>query len=182
MVKNAPCFERISDKRGEIPMDKSQSAGEAYSAERLARMNSSPVLRALHISFLSVSQQCTEGLIEVAEDSLNPYGFVHGGVLTALADSCAGVAAAAGGVPVVTVNQLMNFLRPAVGKRIFCVATPQKNGRRIAVYDAVLRNEQGQTVATGVFTFHLDMALAAYMSKGAAGLYDGGAAGTPKGS
>ncbi len=154
-------------------MNKSQGAGEGYSAERLARMNSRPVFRALHISFLSVSQQRTEGLIDVEEDSLNPYGFVHGGVLTTLADSCAGVAAASGGVPVVTVNQLMNFLRPAVGKKIFCVATPQKNGRRIAVYDAVLRDEQGQTVATGVFTFHLDMALAAYMDHDAASALKG---------
>ncbi|MBO5339680.1 MAG: PaaI family thioesterase [Oscillospiraceae bacterium] len=97
-----------------------------------------------------------EGVLEVRPTSLNPHGTIHGGCLYTLADTVAGTAAVgAGGLSCVTVSGTMEFLRPATGKRIACVATPKKEGRTLSVMQVVLTNETGKTVATGTFTFML---------------------------
>ena len=49
----------------------------------------------------------------------------------------------------------MEFLRPADGKRITCVATPKKEGRTLSVIQVELSNDQGKLVATGAFTFFM---------------------------
>ena len=47
----------------------------------------------------------------------------------------------------------MQYLAPGTGSYIHCLATPKKLGKIILVYDTLLTNDQGQTVATGTYTF-----------------------------
>ena len=94
-----------------------------------------------------------EGVLEIRPDSLNPAGIVHGGALVALADTVCGVAAWSSGRVCVTLDCSMQYLAPGTGSQIHCLATPKKLGKTILVYDAVLTNDQGQTVATGTYTF-----------------------------
>ena len=96
-----------------------------------------------------------EGVLKVGPTVLNPHGTVHGGALYTLADTVAGTAACPPGFTCVTVNSSMEFLRPASGSAIRCVATPKKEGRTLSVMQVVLTNEAGQEVATGTFTFYL---------------------------
>ena len=96
-----------------------------------------------------------EGVLEVRPTSSNPHGTVHGGCLYTLADTVAGSAACAHGASCVTVSGTMEFLRPAVGPTIRCVATPQKQGQTLSVMQVVLTNEAGKEVATGTFTFFM---------------------------
>ena len=49
----------------------------------------------------------------------------------------------------------MEFLRPAEGPAITCVATPKKEGRTLSVIQVELSNAQGKLVATGTFTFFM---------------------------
>lgn len=96
-----------------------------------------------------------EGLLQVTRDSLNPHGKVHGGALAALADTVGGNCACARGRSCVTASQSMEFLRPAEGPYITCVATPKKEGHTLSVIQVELSNAEGKLVATGTFTFFM---------------------------
>ena len=97
-----------------------------------------------------------EGVLDVRPTSMNPHGTVHGGCLYTLADTVAGTAACArGGVGCVTVNGTLEFLRPATGPRILCVATPKKEGRTLSIMQVALTDTEERVVATGTFTFFL---------------------------
>lgn len=96
-----------------------------------------------------------EGELAVTPDSCNYLGIVHGGCLTTLADTVAGVAARSTGGKTVTLSCNMNFLRPAAGPVIRCVAEPEKLGRQVSVFHCTLTNDAGQPVASGQFTFFI---------------------------
>lgn len=125
-------------------------------SELAARINDTPFMRASHIRVTHLEQDRARGVLEVRPESLNPHGFVHGGMLTALADTLGGVAASTRGGRCVTVNNTMSYLRPAVGSRIYGEVTPVRVGRTITVMDTSLTDEEGRLVAKGTFTFHLD--------------------------
>jgi len=93
--------------------------------------------------------------LTVNENSYNPHGIVHGGLLTTLADTAAGCCACSKGGHCVTSNCTMEFLRPATGKMIYCVATPKKLGRSLSTIQVSLTNDDGIEVATGTFTFFM---------------------------
>lgn len=97
-----------------------------------------------------------EGVLEATENSLNPHGTLHGGCLYTLADTVAGSAVASGcGRPCVTVNGTLEFLRPAIGPKIYCAARPKKLGSTISIMQVELTDGQHKTVATGTFIFML---------------------------
>lgn len=107
----------------------------------------------IRLTQLTPDGRCT-GELNVTPDVLNHYRIVHGGALATLADTVAGSAvAAATGYGCVTASYSFNFLRPASGDKIICTAYAEKLGRRICVTHADLINEQGEKIATGVFTF-----------------------------
>ena len=85
-----------------------------------------------------------EGFLQVTRDSLNPHGKVHGGALAALADTVGGNCACARGRSCVTASQSMEFLRPAEGPYITCVATPKKEGHTLSVIQVELSNAEGE--------------------------------------
>lgn len=97
-----------------------------------------------------------EGVLVVGPNSLNPHGTVHGGCLYTLADTVAGSAACVRrNASCVTVSGTLEFLRPAAGPIVRCIATPKKEGRTLSIMQVELRNEPGKVVATGTFTFFL---------------------------
>ena len=109
-----------------------------------------------HIKITGLFEDGTsEGELTIHPDSLNPYGIVHGGCLATLADTVGGCCACSRGGVCVTAGSTMEFLRPASGKKIFCVATPKKMGRTLSVIQVVLTNDQDVVVATGTFTFFM---------------------------
>ena len=94
-----------------------------------------------------------EGRLTICPENLNPMGMVHGGAMVTLADTVAGCAAFTSGRVCVTLDCTMQYLAPGTGSWLRCLATPKKLGKTILVYDAVITNDQGQTVATGTYTF-----------------------------
>ncbi|MCI8869542.1 MAG: PaaI family thioesterase [Lawsonibacter sp.] len=95
------------------------------------------------------------GVLEVGENSFNPNGQVHGGALVTLADTVAGCCACSAGGSCVTANCSVEFLRPALGPRIVCTATPKKMGRSLSVIQTELVSEDGRLVAAGTYTFFM---------------------------
>lgn len=124
--------------------------------KHLERFNSGVLMQTLHMSLTRLEQDRVEGKLEVHPDILNPYGYVHGGILATLSDTVAGVAAASRGGMSVTLSNTLNYLRPATGRVIYCTAEPQRVGKTISVFQVNLTNEEGVLVSTGLFTFHID--------------------------
>ncbi|NLF35353.1 MAG: PaaI family thioesterase [Clostridiales bacterium] len=109
-----------------------------------------------NITLTRVEADRAEGELLITPQSLNLHNIVHGGCLAALADTISGSAVyAATGKLCVTVNYSMSFLRPATGKKVYCVARPQKVGRSLCVYETTLTDDNGRVVAAGVFTFYV---------------------------
>ena len=107
------------------------------------------------ITLTHVEPGRAEGILNVNENSFNPLGLVHGGALTTLADTVGGTCACARGRSCVTASSTMEFLRPAEGPYITCVATPKKEGRALSVIQVELKNAAGKLIATGTFTFFM---------------------------
>ncbi|MBI3785075.1 MAG: PaaI family thioesterase [Deltaproteobacteria bacterium] len=81
------------------------------------------------------------------------YGIVHGGMHCAMVESAcstgAGMDAMLRGQSVVGVENHTSFIRAARDGTLRVVATPITRGRRSQVWEATVRNQSGQIVATG---------------------------------
>lgn len=84
---------------------------------------------------------------EVRDESLNPYGMVHGGFLFGLADTAAGIAAPSTGRKAVTLNANIEYLHAAYGSYIKAVAKAIKIGKTISVYEVLLYDDKEVMVA-----------------------------------
>ncbi len=108
------------------------------------------------ITVTHIDSQCSRGELVVGDTSCNPGGKVHGGALLTLADTVSGCYVVANSdSSCVTSNTSMEFLRPADGPLITCVATPKKMGRAISVMAVTLTDARDKVVATGTYTFYM---------------------------
>lgn len=105
------------------------------------------------ITITRVEENYCEGELAITPDVCNYLGIVHGGCLATLADTVGGLAAISSGRGTVTLNYGFNFHRQAKGKRVKCVAEPEKVGRTISVFRCSLTDDEGALVASGQFTF-----------------------------
>lgn len=84
------------------------------------------------------------------------HGVVHGGILAALADTCAAIAAYTAvpqGTEVVTVQLSINYLKAAPGGEITAEAKVLRAGRNFVVTECEIRNEDGSLAAKALLTF-----------------------------
>ena len=85
---------------------------------------------------------------DITEESMNPNGTVHGGLIFGLADTAMGVVATANGNAVATIDSNINYFKPCVGDKIKCVAEAVKVGKTIASYKADIYNSKDELAAT----------------------------------
>ncbi len=84
------------------------------------------------------------------------HGVVHGGILAALADTTAGVAAyttVPKGTDIATVEMKINYLEPVPGGRIRADARVLRAGRNFVVTECEIFNESGSLAAKALLTF-----------------------------
>ena len=124
----------------------------AQAAERVNQTDG--YAKGSHVRITHIALGSAEGELEVCPEVLNPLGIVHGGCLTTLADTVAGVAAHSSGLRCVTLNNTMNYFKPGREGKIYCKAQVEKAGRTVQVCQATLTNDQGEMVASGTFTFY----------------------------
>ena len=67
--------------------------------------------------------------VELTEESLNPYGFAHGGLIFGLGDTAMGVAARSTGRNAVTLSSSISYLKPSMGKVLKAEAEIIKSGK-----------------------------------------------------
>lgn len=105
----------------------------------------------LDIRFDAVSSGATSARIELQPYHLAPNGYLHGGTVVALADTCCGFGTVAslpeGAESFTTIELKINFLGTAREGTVFCAATLAHGGRTTQVWDAEVKNEDGRTVA-----------------------------------
>lgn len=108
------------------------------------------------IELTHVEPGLARGVLHAGPNSINPHGMIHGGAIATLADTVGGSCACSTGGICVTASSTMEFLRPAYGD-LFCEATPKKLGRKLSVIQVVITNCEGKSVATGTFTFFMEV-------------------------
>jgi uncharacterized protein (TIGR00369 family) len=90
---------------------------------------------------------------------MNPFGAVHGGAVSALIDSAAGSAVAAGTLPddriMGTIDMQVHFLERGRGSALVAEGRLVRAGGAIAVASVEVRDDAGALVAMGTATFRL---------------------------
>jgi uncharacterized protein (TIGR00369 family) len=84
------------------------------------------------------------------------HGVVHGGILAALADTTAAIAAYTAvprGVELATLELKINYLEPVPGGRIKADARVLRAGRNFVVTECEIFNESGSLAAKALLTF-----------------------------
>lgn len=111
-------------------------------------------VKLLGIKIEEISLGYCKGKMEISKRIENPYGTMHGGSLYSFADIIAGTAACTFGNYVVTVSGSMNFLIPATGmKYLYCQADMVRQGKKLAVYDVKISDEDDNILENASFTF-----------------------------
>jgi acyl-CoA thioesterase len=104
--------------------------------------------RTLGIELLEARPGHARLAMTVSESILNAHGMCHGGAIFSLADAGFFYACNSGGVQSVAAGCDINYLRPAkLGERLEVVVRERSRSRRSGLYDAEVRNGEGQLVA-----------------------------------
>lgn len=109
--------------------------------------------RALGLRLTEMTSSRVVGEWDVEERHLQPYGIVHGGVYCSVIETVCSMGAAMSvleqGLSVVGLDNHTSFVRATREGRLVVVATPLTRGRRSQLWEATIRNEATQIVATG---------------------------------
>jgi len=92
---------------------------------------------------------------DITENSLNPYGFPHGGLIFGLGDTAMGMLARRTGTKAVTRSANITYLKPAIGEYIVAKAEMIKCGKNACCIKAEIYNDKNEVVAvmTGDYYF-----------------------------
>ncbi len=137
---------------------------EAFAQALLNRINEPGLFSAANgIQVTSVYPGGATGELTLSPGSMNPRHIVHGGCLSTLMDTVAGIAACSGGRSCVTLNSTMNYIRAVSGgNKVFCSAECIKSGKTVAVVECQVKDETGKLVTSGTYTFYLKESLAEF--------------------
>jgi uncharacterized protein (TIGR00369 family) len=94
--------------------------------------------------------------LDVRPNHKQIHGVVHGGILAALADTTAAIAAytrVPKGTEIATVELSINYLEPVPGGRIKADARVLRAGRNFVVTECEIYNEDGSLAAKALLTF-----------------------------
>ena len=91
--------------------------------------------------------------LDIAPESRNPYGMVHGGALYTMADDAAGTAAHGDGRHYVTQHGDLHFLDNRAHGTIRAAGQVRHRGRSTVLVDVEITDESGALLATGTFSY-----------------------------
>ena len=127
---------------------------QAFWVKRLAK--TLPFYKHLGITLERVSWGTAEIKLKVTKELTQSAGSAHGGVMSALVDSAVGLALCTmldRRELITTVELNVNFIAPAGLGVLRTRGKIAHKGKRLAVGDAQVRNEQGRLVAKGSATY-----------------------------
>lgn len=100
-----------------------------------------------------IKEEEATAYIDITADTLNAYGTVHGGAYFTLADTCAAFAARSDGRKHVTQSATSNFVRTTDSGRINAVAKVINRGRKFALIESKVYDQEGRLLFVGTFTY-----------------------------
>lgn len=104
----------------------------------------------LGMEFTRVDADGTEARLALHKGLMSWNGFLHGGTVVAIADTCCGYGTVAnlpeGALGFTTVDLTTNFLGTVLEGNVICRATPLHRGRTTQVWDAQLTAEDSPKV------------------------------------
>jgi uncharacterized protein (TIGR00369 family) len=127
-----------------------RAAPGPWSIEEIRRAPTQGFQRLLGLELRDVQPDIVSAVVRIGPHHLNSVGFVHGGVLLALADSLGAMGAVQHLAPdqrTATLESKANFIRPAKGRLLSARTAPLHIGRRTSVWNTTLENDSGQVVA-----------------------------------
>ncbi|SFC94580.1 PaaI family thioesterase [Pseudoalteromonas denitrificans] len=120
-------------------------------------LNEQPFSMLLGAEITSFEEGSAELTLVIRDDLKQNYGFVHGGVLSYLADNCITFAAASVLGQCVTSEYKINYVRPAIGNSLIAKARVLSAGKRQATCDCkvyVLTEKGEKLVAVALGTIN----------------------------
>lgn len=107
--------------------------------------------QAMKLRLMSATAERVEVCFDVGPEHLQPFGIVHGGVYCGVVETVCSIGAslAAGGAPVMGLENHTSFLRAVRGGTLSAIATPKHVGRTSQLWSAEIRDEAGRLVASG---------------------------------
>jgi len=120
------------------------------------RMKESQVITHLGFDVEKVEKGRAIFLLDVRAHHKQLHGVVHGGILAALADTAAAIAAytvVPRGTEIATVELKINYLEPVPGGRIKADARVLRAGRNFIVSECEIWNEDKSLAAKALLTF-----------------------------
>lgn len=96
--------------------------------------------------------------LQIRPEHGNRYGIPHGGIHATLIDTAMGFAGCYTGDPArrqmaMTLSLSVNYLGQVQGQRLICEARKTGGGRKTFFAEALLRDDLGNSVASGIGTF-----------------------------
>jgi acyl-CoA thioesterase len=126
-------------------MSDPQSVAEAAARAMYAQDRAS---QALGMRILEVRPGYARLAMTVREDMVNGHKLCHGGLIFTLADSAFAFACNTYDAVTVASAASVEFLLPALlGDELTAIAEERSRSKRTGVYDVVVRNRQGESVA-----------------------------------
>ena len=137
---------------------KTKKTAEADWAVQLVRerMKESQAITHLGFDVEKVEKGRAVFQLDVLPHHKQIHGVVHGGILAALADTTAAIAAYTAvpkGTEIATVELKINYLEPVPGGRIKADARVLRAGRNFVVTECEIFNENGSMAAKALLTF-----------------------------
>ena len=120
--------------------------------------NNIPMLKTLGIEVLALEPGHAQLRMPFSEDLIQPAGIMHGGAIAALADSAVAQALVATvplGTQFTTIELKINYLRPVPSGTIWAQADLLHVGRRTALGEVTMTNDEGKLVAKSSMTYML---------------------------
>ncbi|PID40188.1 MAG: hypothetical protein CR984_04450 [Proteobacteria bacterium] len=107
----------------------------------------------LGLHFIKADHNECVAEIKVADNHLQPYGLVHGGVYASMIETLCSTSAALTvweeNKSTVGLENSTSFLKAVRGGRLRCTARPLVLGKRSHVWEAHIHDDQNRLVATG---------------------------------
>lgn len=120
----------------------------------VGKVERNPFVRHNHIRVGQVQRDEAVIYLDVAPESTNVYGVVHGGAYFTMADCCAGLVACSDGRQYVTQDASVQFIHNITAGRATARGTVLNRGRRICLVEVRITSREGALLFSGVFSMY----------------------------
>ena len=107
-----------------------------------------------HIIILESNEKTSKVKMNISENSLNPYGIVHGGLIFSMGDTVMGITIRSTGRDAVTLDGTINYLKPGKGKYLIATSEVIKVGKTTSVLMANIYNDKEELIAVMSATYY----------------------------